>query len=475
MSIAAATPSRTATLLSEILEADEAFGRQLIEFLDSKIRTDGRDGAGSYPLRFSTVARSILYLGLALHEKKRKGLPKKLQPQWQDVLDLYADFHARNPKLNMLPVTITDDDLLGLCDLSTRRRGSQKKHFYAAIVLFYVDLLEEGGLTESDLRFVAMATPEGERDFQVRIADLVRIASVSRALPTQKDQLAKRHEYPIVNVGYTYHRSLHEEFRSFVDHFASALDGNAHFICYRPRNEWPNQLVKSFLAIRPPVPGRDHFSFVHVYRMPCKGDQKRISIGAVLPLENGVCLVGGQRHLAPKKERTVPFTNLKIVVLPWTAVKVRERVFGGLVMSADYLGTNLVSRIGLRCTPVHHSDEMQLDAIPATSLEQDIAGDARIERELAGADYGRFEIEAKDAARRIAELANNAPADWESPPGFFELNRQQAITKTPLHKHLIEEAIADRFGTDEHPKFQTREGVNFQFWKDLRFGPITSE
>ncbi|TKV80080.1 hypothetical protein FDV58_17670 [Bradyrhizobium elkanii] len=478
MSIAAVTPPRTATLISEMVETDNGFVRRLIEYVDAEIRADGRDGSSLYPLKFSTVARSILYLGLALHETKRKGLPKKLQPQWEDVLDLYAGFLDRYPKLDMLPKAITDDDLVGLCGFSTRRRGSQKPNVYAAMVLFFADLFEERRLADSVLRFLHVATPEGERDFSARIGELFKAAVASRVLPEQRErEKPRRHEYPIVHVGYTFKPALHEEFRTFVEHFASDPDGNAHFVCYRPRNERPNQIVKSFLAIRPPVTGREHFSFVHVYRVPSTGDQERISIGAVLPLENGVCLVGGQRHRAPKKERTVPFTNLKIVVLPWTAIRVRERVFGGLVMSADYSGTNLVSRIALRCTPVHHSEEMRLDAIALTTLEEDITSDVGTERDLASVDdnHDRFKIEPRIAARRIAELANNAPSDWESPPGFFELNRQHAITKDPLQKHLIEEAIAEGFGTESHPKFKSREGVPFQFWKDMRFGPITSE
>ena len=473
----AATPPNTAGLISEMIAREDGKARGLIASLDSAIRNDGREGSGSYPLRFSTVARNIQYLALALHETKRIGSPKKLQPQWNDVLELYAAFTEAHSALDFLPKAVTDDDLLGLCGFSTRRRGSQKPNFYSAMVLFFTYVMEERKVGVAELEFIRVCMPEGERDFATQIGEWfrARLSPGGEEHPTENQSKAKRHEFPIVNVGYTYHPALNEDFRSFVEHFKVDGDGNAHFVCYRPRNEHPNQLVKSFLAIRPPAAGTETFRFVHIYKMPSTGSQRRISIGAVLPLDGGVCLVGGQRQMTAQKERTVPFTNLKIIVLPWAAISIREKMFGGLAMSADYSGENLVSRIAVRCTPIAHSDDIMLDAMPLAEVEKDLSHDLARERGLLTDNDDRFRIEGTYGARRIAELANNYPAHWEAPPGFYELGRQHTITKSPLEKHHIQEAIADGLGSEGDPKFRLKDGKPFIFWRHLRFGPLTGD
>jgi len=474
----AETPPVTAVLISEMIARGDGRARALIGTLEEAIREDGREGSGSYPLRFSTIARSIQYLALALHEAKRSGSSRKLQPQWAEVLALYESFIGAYPALDLLPKAITDDDLVGLCGFSTKRSGSQKLNFYSAMVLFFTYIVEERKIGDAEMDFIRSCAPEGERDFAARIGEWFRTAFTPGS-QEQVDQAsrskARRHEFPIVNIGYTYHPSRNEDFRPFFEHFAVEADGNAHFVCYRPRNEHPDQLVKSFLVIRSPAVETETFRFVHIYQMPSKGSQRRISIGTVLPLEGGICLVGGQRQMTAQKERTVPFTNLKIVVLPWAAISIRERIFGGLAMSADYSGENLVSRIALRCTPIAHSDNITLDAIPLSQLEKDISQDLTRERGLVRDEDDRFRIVASNGARRIEELANNYPTHWDPPPAFYELGRQQTITRNLLEKHHIQEAIADRLGSDNDPKFRTKDGTQFRFWRHLRFGPITGE
>lgn len=384
----------TAAPISEVLLSPEAGKIQpILQGIDEAIRADGCDGSGAYPLKFSSLARCVNYLALGLHEPQRSGRTDKLQPGGL-ITSLYREFVGAYPQLTMLPNVITDDDLQGLCTFSTRRRGTRKANFYAAMVLFYVNLFEETKIGESELEFIRVATAEGERDFSSRVAELfvskLKAPASGADAGTYHQAGGKTHEFPIINVGYTYHKTHFDNFKAFFEHFASHVDGNAHFVCYRPRNEYPNHVVKSFLAIQRPQAPKESFGFVHVYRMPSSGSQRRISIGVVLPLANGVCLVGGQRQMTDRKERTVPFSNLKIVIIPWTAITYREQVFGGLAVSADYSGKNLISRMALRCTPINHSDDIELDAKQLTELEADIVADVAREHTIADASDERF-------------------------------------------------------------------------------------
>ncbi|MDF0498861.1 hypothetical protein [Bradyrhizobium yuanmingense] len=92
-----------------------------------------------------------------------------------------------------------------------------------------------------------------------------------------------------------------------------------------------------------------------------------------------------------RKERTVPFSNLKIVFIPWTSITYREQVFGGLAVSADYSGKNLISRMALRCMPINHSDDIELDAKQLTELEADIVADVG-ERAYDRGCWGRADL-----------------------------------------------------------------------------------
>ena len=55
---------------------------------------------------------------------------------------------------------------------------------------------------------------------------------------------------------------------------------------------------------------------MHVYEPPedTTGKMRRLSLGRVLPMDDGVYLVGGQRDDHARRE---PFKSLKVLALPW--------------------------------------------------------------------------------------------------------------------------------------------------------------
>lgn len=74
--------------------------------------------------------------------------------------------------------------------------------------------------------------------------------------------------------------------------------------------------------------------------------------------------------------------------------------------------------LALRCTPTPHSDDVHLDALSLSALEEDLGLDLIKERASMKDSDDRFRIEGQSGARRIAELANNSPSHWEPRQAF---------------------------------------------------------
>lgn len=452
-----APSERLAIALDHDAVDNSAFISSVLQSINGVLKADGPDGKGRYPLRASAIARFLRHFALGLNDAVRQGSSDALSPAWGRLAELYKEFAQAVPHLTgaiqpNIDLTLSDDDFSKFCGYATRRRGSQKRLFYAGLALFAVDLVDTGKLKALDQAFVDFVTPEGERDLVPRLRSLFLRALQTRRVPTL--EVGPR-EYPLVRVGYRVQPNNFAKLQAFVDNFKSAHDGGAHFICYRPRHGHPNVLIKSFLAIQPPEQvgdGEDEdsrsYGFVHVYQMPTVGKQQRISLGKVLPLEHGLCLVGGQRPMRPEKIKSEPFHNLKIITVPWHVITHREQLFGGLVLSANYEGAHVVSRVAIRATAIHHSSLLgrRLDAIPIDGLAPDLEDDREMEATLSSPeDAERFRFSSGEAAERIAKLCNNHPFEWEQP------HCSAAPTKHPF------------------------DGQSLHYWDTLRYGPLISE
>lgn len=481
MSIPEASPRRTASILAEAMPTDGVRLAGRLERINEAFKQDGKTGGGSYPIRQAALARQILHLALAIGEQGRRGEPRRLEPRWAELIKRYGEFCTEFGALHFLPQGILDDDLTGLCQYSTRRRGSGKRHFYSAMALFVIDQFETG---QMESEFIEYVTPGAEMNFARDMSDFIlRVVAASNdadAAETGQDAKHEKHEFPIINVGYTVYPS---EFIRFFHHFASPHDGCAHFICYRPGFTHPGEFVKSFLAILPPAKriNTASYGFAHIYKVPSLGDQRRISLGEVLPLEGGLYLVGGQRQMAEINERTLPFKTLKVVALPWHPIEVQEKIFGGLVMSSTYHTRHMVSRLALRATSTWHSDHAKLGAVTLRQLNEDIAGDMSAEAQHYVANDGqseRFGVDPEAATKRIIDLCNNDPVNWEAPHGFFALDQEGTIDRhRPLNKLTIESKLLESFGSDDSPAFKSSSGAEdiFAFWRNLHFGPLTAK
>ncbi|MBE0581259.1 hypothetical protein [Devosia sp.] len=476
------------TLVGAVANDDGASVRTLLLEMNDVIKNDGKRSSGTYPLRFAPVGRHLNHLATAMGEHRRGTTSKRLQKQWVQLERELERYVARYPALKpVLSQSIAESDLEAFANFSTRRQGSRDPRFYATIVLLIVDLFEhdyysnaepDEGEPDSrpgfDVSFLEFATPDCERDLPERLREevLARLEAPGKA---PKAGVA----HPSINVEYTFKSEKVPLLENFVDHYASPVDGCAHFICYRPRFENPTELIKSFIAIKPPnqrskeaqARNKHSFGFVHVYTQPSMGAQHRISLGEVLPLDDGVCFVGGQRLRHPDHPlQQLPLSALKVIAVAWNAVESFEYVFGGVVMSATYQRRHLVSCLALRATTINKSTDLTARPVSLDKLEEDLLADAEVEKTLPG--YGdRFKLDARHVASRIAALTNNSPK-WEVPASFriSEPDGDHAA----LERHHVEKAISE-LGTPNKPKFVNGEGTPFSFWNSLRFAPLVSQ
>jgi len=482
------TKSSTATSLAELLAKAIADGQasqveRCLAEVDRIVRQDGRNsGGGVYPLRFSSLARYVHYLALSIAEGQRAGTATKLRPAWAALREEITAFTSKHVALqDYLSRIFSEHDLDHFATMSTRRTGSQDKKLYPTIVLFIVDRFEAGAKegAEGSGRenpFLAFAIPEGERDLPARLRSFVveRLQS-----PTSGGTNPVKH--PAINVEYTFSGENLPRLRGFMENFESPEDKGAHFICYRPRHENPAQLVKSFIAIKPPqrrgyesqMRNLQSYGFVHLYEQPDMGAQKRISLGEVLPLEDGVCFVGGQRTLRERQPLYAqPLNALKVIAVSWNAIENLEYVFGGVAMSATYQRKHLVSCVALKATSIHHSKFLSLQPVRLDQLVDDLKKDAATEAKMPGYD-DRYKKDVDWVATRIATLANNDPSNWEVPPNHYAVGGK-GEDRASLEGHNIDAALA-QLGTENRPKFKSEKGKAFTFWTGLRFGPLISK
>lgn len=498
------------TSIIEALNFAHGHNQQLLaselQKLSETIFLNGSDEDAPSPIRFSALARLLLYVGLSIGEQTRGGTAG-LKPSWKALIDEYEGLCKAVPA--DLMTVLTTDVLSGFCGFSSRRTGSHRKRIYVDLAILAV-YLEERGLLKGP--FLRMATPTSEFSLPRDIRDQLEMIfarcrprdSLPEAAPKEAGEDKPRR--PQIAVRFYYDPERLADFEEYRGLFAHPKDKQAHFVTYRPSRSDPKRLMKSYLAIGPAsqeVEGdpEDAFRFVHVYEPPEDGAGKtqRLSLGRVIPLEDGVYMVGGQRDEGARRQ---PFRTLKTIALPWYALRHKSTLLNALVMSANHKGKHIITRAALRATPIAHSSHIKLGAVALSDLEDDLKADALVERAayeeavandpslaetwperfpLCGdtAEAGFFE----DRASRILALCNNTPLDggWDVDTAFEPVKRGKKNDGL-LTKNVINFALEREFGSHNSVKYVRSpsgaprpQGEPFDFWSSIRFGPLTHD
>jgi hypothetical protein len=257
-----------------------------------------------------------------------------------------------------------------------------------------------------------------------------------------------------------------ESFRRYFDTFRAGPKRYLHMICFRGQKSRASSLVVSFLAIIPPESNElAEYSFKHFYQIG-KTDKPRISQGLVLPLTGGVYFVGGQQGY---EQRTSTFITLKIIALPWRALRARDLVLPGLLMSANREDQHLVGKIALRPTGVTRHDHASIGLRHISEVEEHLSSLA----EGDSADsFGAKEQVGKDIAgqaARIAELTNNQSREWD----LLDVYRDSQGNE--LDRPAFEGQIQRAFGRPAEHRYRDGRNRTFRFPDSLWFGPITTD
>ncbi|MEJ1992393.1 MAG: hypothetical protein P8X50_12025 [Maritimibacter sp.] len=254
--------------------------------------------------------------------------------------------------------------------------------------------------------------------------------------------------------------------------------------------------MKSFLAISEPsgvFQDKDAYAFSHIYVPPSPTGQKRFSGGKVIPLQDGVYLVGGQRPYSTDRQG-VPFSSIKVIASRWHDLDRGHKIFPALTMSTNYLGVPIVGRAAIRATPIGHSEKIDLGSVDLSDLRNDLLKDMKKEKDFVDSLSGKgedfrsladsfltYESESKIAqyAKEIINIVNNGPGKsdlWDAPIDFKKpVKVRGKETHQRLTKDTLRSAISEAMQIGMADEYRDADSSPFDFWKNLRFGPLEIE
>lgn len=466
--------------------------KEVLATVNLSLKQSLQSGTPENNFSCQALARLLLFFALSISDgARRKGKNKgqSNKANWLDVQRRIQKFVTSVPKgriRDQLYQSYTDDKIAQLATMSTRARGSADENFYTTILLFFMYEAEKG-LFEDD--FLRRIVSKDDQRIPDRAATVLidRLTHSSQSLFEEKTQAVR----PLFVVRDSQHSRLDAFFQRHSIYRADA-DRKRQMQCiiYRPKRTNPRELMKTFLSVyqqdgTPEEPGG--FSYTHIYEPPLSGQQNRFSGGKVIPLDDAIYMMGGQRPLE-KRRRILPFDSVKVIAIRWHDIDRDHNLFPALVMTTNYTGNIMISRAAVRLSPLFHSDEVPLKAVPIDKLEDDLKADKRLEEAHIAAlsnhsdqDKGLIKsvhpltlqnADTKLLSRQILMMCNNDPhtkSGLAAPDGF---SRKEGRRKIKLNTHALDYAVSSALGDLEDNPYVNEDGEAFDLWLHTRFGPL---
>lgn len=479
-----------------------------LEVLNTAILHHGTDGSAS-PISFFALARTIDHLALiegqarassAATKKANRRTAKtsgKRDPNvrrwWPLIIGQYKAFLKEFGAKKPFPSLPDSDSIAKFCMLKTRRTGTHATLFYTSLAALVAYMAEKGmvGGEEFDL-----LTPGDEIDFAQDVCAVFHdILDHIENEGTWTLENASLSQGVRVRLSFPYAPAELQLLEDYCQAFATDETRSVHFIVYRPMLSDPTRLVKSFLTISAPPPKgsrqRREAVFEHFYWPPPglqDGAAGQFTAGQIIPLAEGVYLVGGRRDL---QEQTRPMKTLMVLALPRWAMLNREARIASLGVSANRKGEHLMSRAALRITPVpdyqHVNSEgegIKFGTVAITELADDIRRDAAIEQalmrniEVTEQSARRFPLFSPDdlpaklansEAQWVLKACNNRPNKengWLIAPGCesdgIPVDQVSAVSRM----NIAFQNVRGSLGIEPDKAFD--------FWDACRFGPLAN-
>ena len=483
-------------LQKKFVEANFETTKACVQWVEDTFRASLESGQTEQGLSSNRLARIILFYAITCSDiAKRSGSRKTVSTnvaKWKELAQEINEFSAAvSSEISSLFCAEFGDDNIGqFATLAGRKRGVQKRYYYSTLLFFVMHLQEKGRL--ADELFGRFAS----RDDKGFIANSLRVVSnvLDEGLPTVAAEPHRevRVRINVKEENFKKYQTFHHRFD-----FGDINRSESHFVVYRTMRSNPTAVMKSFLAISEPsgiYQDKDAYAFSHIYVPPNATGEKRFSGGKLLPLDDGVYLVGGQRPYS-RVRRGVPFSSIKVLALRWHDLERGHKLFPALTLSANYRGVPIVSRAAVRVTPVSHSSKLRLGKVDLADMLHDLSADLEVEKRFISEQEldeaaksmamesfltGMGDEAVADFSKELIRIVNNGPGHgerWDAPVDFSKQVKQgqrmqaQRLTKDAL-RSAVSEAMQTGMAADE---YKDADGTPFDFWKHLRFGPIEIE
>lgn len=480
-------------LQKKFVEASPETTKACIQWVEDTFRTSLDSGQTEQGLSSNRLARILLFYAITCSDiAKRKSGRKAVSTnvaRWKDLSEEANEFSKGVPESisDLFCAEFGDDNIGQFATLAGRKRGAQKRYYYSTLLFFVMHLQETGRLADELFGRFASKDDKGFITNSLRVVSNV----LNEGLPTVAADPHRevRVRINVKEENFKKYQAFHHRFD-----FGDPQKSESHFVVYRTMRSSPIAVMKSFLAISEPsgiYQDKDAYAFSHIYVPPNATGEKRFSGGKLLPLDDGVYLVGGQRPYS-RARRGVPFSSIKVLAFRWHDLERGHKLFPALTLSTNYRGVPIVSRAAIRVTPINHSSGLELGRVNLGDMLQNLSADLKAERsfiegqnldEAAKANAvenfltGTSDADIADFSRELIRIVNNSPGEgerWDAPVDFSKQVRQdrrlqeQRLTKDVL-RSAISEAMQTGMAADE---YTDADGTPFEFWKHLRFGPI---
>lgn len=406
------------------------------------------------------------------------------KPAWTKLSGQLKKFTDELPDTfdGLKHATYTDDTIGQFATLSSRSKGSDDPFFYSTLLMFLIHEASTGGL---DGDYMRMLSSRSDRLYPRRVVNL--IADRLDGLPATPEESMRE-----IRQTFLVKESLHRKFDEYVQKRSidcgRSTSKQLSLVLYRPTRREPSRFIKTYVSIyeqSSEYVESSGFDYTHIYRPPESGRQDRFSRGKIIPLDDALYLVGGQRPLEDHN-RPRPFSSIKAISIKWIDIERNHEVFPILAMTTNYDGKLLVSRAAARLSPVGHSKDLTLRTIEFDNLHtslledqtkevkfiQDIEDVSDDEKKAIGELFPltRSGADPKVLAKQISTLSNNDPHTdhgWAVPPGFG------IGTSAVLDADTLRYKISEALGVSKGKPYKDQDGASFNLWNDTRFGPLS--